>query len=546
MASFQDVKYERLKRRYRGGDDVQSRLDGFTAFCADQIKIRHPEKGLIPLVLRDPQIETAQAYLEHKQNIILKARQIGFTTLTMVFSMWEAIFRDYYSFINLSKREVDAIAALSMADLAWDHIDPRLKERLPRRVTDNQKVISWDNGSYMESHASSNNPARSRTVSRIVLDEYGFMPDAEEAWSAIEPTFDVGGSVIILSTANGMGNDYHSKWMKAYNEHQGGFHPIFYPWNALPERDETWYDQKKLELEEWQLHQEYPSTPEEAFIKSGNPVFNVEKLLAIVPEDPWRGNLVNRDPLTGLDRPDQWRGVSVEHEPERGFLRVYQWPQPYVSYVVGADVAQGYDYGDFSSAHVIRTDTLQVVAHWHGHIDPDLFGMETCRLAAFYNMAFLGTEVNNHGLTTVKAQQRFNYPHLFARVLQTNKFGDVVTSEIGFFTSAVTKPRIIDELAASIRTGALGLWDKQTITELTQYVRDPKGKMMGSPFDDRVMSLAIAHMLLAHALPAQQREEPEPDEWTMAWWSDQATKDVKPAARPIGFHNVRDRSRAFR
>jgi hypothetical protein len=532
VSTFQDVKYERLKRRYRGGDDVESRLAGFESFCADQIKIRHPEKGLIRFVLRDPQVETAQAYLENKQNIILKARQIGFTTLTMVFSMWEAIFRPYYSFINLSKREIDAIAALSMADTAWEHIDPLLKARLPRRVDDNQKVITWDNGSYMESHASSNNPARSRTVSRIVLDEYGFMPDPEEAWSAIEPTFDVGGAVVILSTANGMGNDYHTKWVKAYSGDESSMHPIFYPWSALPERDQAWYDQKAKDLEPWQLHQEYPSTPEEAFIKSGNPVFNTEKLLEIVPQDPWRGNLAGPE--------NQWRGVSVEHEPENGFLRVYQWPQPYTSYVVGCDVAQGLEWGDFSSAHVIRTDTLEVVAHWHGHIDPDLFGLETCRLAAFYNMALLGTEVNNHGLTTVKAQQRFFYPHLFARVLQTNRYGDTPTTEIGFFTSAVTKPRIIDELAATIREKTLGLWDKPTITELTQYVRDPKGKMMGSPFDDRVMSLAIAYMLVPHALGAQAKPETEPDTWTMAWWSNQATAKPTQVEAPIGARNVRE------
>lgn len=531
MAGFQDVKYERLKRKYRGGEDVESRLAGFQAFCAEQIKIRHPEAGLIPFVLREPQIETARAYLENKQNIILKARQIGFTTLTMVFSMWEAVFRPYYSFINLSKREIDAIAALSMAKTAWEHIDPHLIARLPKLLNDNQKALVWDNGSYMESHASSNNPARSRTVSRIVLDEYGFMPDAEEAWSAIEPTFDVGGSVIVLSTANGMGNDYHNKWMKAYQGDGSSMNPIFYPWNALPERDEAWYEQKKKDLEEWQLHQEYPSTPEEAFIKSGNPVFNIEKLLEIQPKPHWRGNLLGPE--------GQWRGVKVEHEPERGFLEVLEWPQPYVSYVVGADVAQGYDYGDFSSAHVIRVDTEQVVATWHGHIDPDLFGLETCRLGAFYNMAMLGTEVNNHGLTTIKAQQRLGYPNLYARTLQTNKYGDTATQEIGFFTSAVTKPRIIDELAAAVRDHTLGLFHRQTITEMTQYVRDEKGKMGGSPFDDRVMSLAITYMLIPHAIKPSDRPEDEPDEWTMAWWSLQATQKDKPARIPIGHHNVR-------
>lgn len=524
MSRFQDVKYERLKRRYADG------LDGFQAFCADQIKIRHPERGLIPFELRPPQIKTAASYLDEKKTIILKARQIGFTTLTMVFSMWECLFRDYHSFINLSRREIDAISALQMADLAWKSIDPDLRERLPRRLDDNQKMIHWDNGSFMESHPSSNNPARSRTVSRIVLDEYAFMPDPEEAWAAIEPTFDVGGSVIILSTANGMGNDYHKKWENAYSNAQGGFNPIFFPWSALPERNQDWYDQKKLEMEEWQLHQEYPTTPEEAFIKSGNPVFNVDILAKIEPKQPWKGDVHAEH--------DQWRGVHVEPD-EYGPLSVYDWPKPYTSYVVGCDVAQGLLHGDFSSAHVIRCDTLEVVAHWHGHCDADQFGLYTARLAAFYNMALLGTEINNHGLTTVKAQQRFMYPNIYARTLQTYRWGDKPTSELGFFTSAVTKPRIIDELVAAVRERQLGLWDKPTISEMLAYQRMDNGSMEGSPFDDRVMSLAITLMLVPFAPPAEMPDDPEPEEWSLQWWSDLATAPEKTPDARIGQHNIR-------
>jgi hypothetical protein len=53
---------------------------------------------------------------------------------------------------------------------------------------------------------------------------------------------------------------------------------MFYPWSATGDRDESWYQSKKESMLSWQLHQEYPSTPEEAFIKSGNPVFDLEAL----------------------------------------------------------------------------------------------------------------------------------------------------------------------------------------------------------------------------------------------------------------------------
>jgi hypothetical protein len=56
---------------------------------------------------------------------------------------------------------------------------------------------------------------------------------------------------------------------------------MFFPWSATEDRDESWYESKKDSMLSWQLAQEYPTTPEEAFIKSGNPVFDLDKLEAM-------------------------------------------------------------------------------------------------------------------------------------------------------------------------------------------------------------------------------------------------------------------------
>ena len=64
-----------------------------------------------------------------------------------------------------------------------------------------------------------------------------------------------------------------------------------------------------------------------------------------------------------------------------GEFAVWEEPNPEHVYVVGADVAEGLAHGDYSSAHVINANTLEVVAHWHGHIEPDLYGDLLPRLA---------------------------------------------------------------------------------------------------------------------------------------------------------------------
>ena len=59
------------------------------------------------------------------------------------------------------------------------------------------------------------------------------------------------------------------------------FDPMFFPWSASEDRDVAWYEGKKDAMLPWQLAQEYPTSPEEAFVRSGNPVFDLDCLEAL-------------------------------------------------------------------------------------------------------------------------------------------------------------------------------------------------------------------------------------------------------------------------
>jgi hypothetical protein len=124
---------------------------------------------------------------------------------------------------------------------------------------------------------SASDPARGESASLVVVDEWAFLPNPEEAWASIEPVADVGGRIIGLSTANGSGNFFHQLWVGSETG-TNRFEPMFFPWSATEDRGESWYQSKKESMLAWQLAQEYPSSPEEAFIKSGNPVFDLDIL----------------------------------------------------------------------------------------------------------------------------------------------------------------------------------------------------------------------------------------------------------------------------
>lgn len=512
-------------------------LEGFDYFCHTFVYIKHPELGRIKFDMFDAQRETVEQWIKNRYSLMLKARQLGFSTLVSVFCLWLAFGYSDRVIIMLSRTERDAIKLLAKAKYAYRFLPEWMKYRGPP-MNATQTKMEFANESYIESLPSASDPARGESVYLAVIDELAYLPNSEEAWSSIEPIADVGGRVIALSTANGEGNLFHKLWVGATTK-TNRFKAMFYPWSANG-RSQEWYEEKKADLPEWQLAQEYPDNPDDAFLKSGRPAFSLDVLRSLKTSSP----IV--------------RGFFAEHRywnfvPEAdGPLRIWDHVRGDGRYVMGADPAQGYEYGDYSSVHVINARDGRVVAHWHGRIDPDLFGSQVLApLGHMYNDALIGVESNNHGLSTLKALQRVRYHPLYMQRSPRYK-KSIPTDILGWRTSQITKPLAIDELNMALREGSLILEDAETIAELRTFVRDDAGKMKGSPFDDRTISLAIANQMLKYVWLKDFEPKREPGPGTMGWmekqlYGDSVYQKIAPRRRlperePIGNHFVRDPS----
>jgi len=526
-----DLLNEKEWRKCRGPDNATTDklLAAFEHFCLEYWFIRHPERGRIKFVLREAQTETAKSWMEHRYTIVLKARQIGFSTLAAAFVFWETFFWADRFIVMLSRTEREASKLLQKTKYGYKMLPGWMKVRGPQLISDNQLKMVFDNESAIESLPSGNDPARGEAVYRVVIDEMAFLANPDEAWASIEPIADVGGRVICLSTANGEGNIFHDLWVGSQTK-TNRFVGIFFPWSA-GERDDAWYEAKKRDLPDWQLAQEYPSDPDEAFIRSGRPVFDLDALRSLELVEPYRGYLAK---LPG-------RGV-YEFREDGGELAVWEFPKLGEVYVVGADVAEGLGHGDYSSAHVLNASTGDVVAHWHGHVDADLFGEETLyAIGYWYNKALVGVESNNHGLTTLKGLQRVGYKNLF-RQRRLGQRNPTVSETLGWRTTTVSKPLAIDELNAGLRDEVIGLLCKTTIAELRTFVREANGKMHGSPYDDRVMSLAISNQMLKYVWLPEYRGSDTPKPNTLGWWEKHIIREKKPERVPIGAFNARSSS----
>ena len=504
-------------RKCRGPENatVDQLTEAFAFFCENYVYIKHPNRGRIQLNLRDAQRETVHAWLGNRNTIVLKARQIGFSTLAAAYAFWLCFFWPDRFIVMLSKTEREAAKLLSKAKYIYKFLPDFIRMSGPELIQNNVLKMSFNNDSVIESLPSANEPARGESVYLAIIDEMAFLPNPEEAWASIEPIADVGGRVICLSTAKGEGNIFFNLWHGSQTG-TNRFRGIFFPWSASG-RDQAWYDAQAAELPIWQLHQEYPSNPEEAFIRSGRPVFDIDALMKFITETPKKG--FNKK-LSDVRN-------SYMFESSGGPLSIWATPQAGARYVIGADVAEGLARGDYSTAHVIDAKSGVVVAHWHGHVDPDKFGEEILyALGFFYNEALIGVESNNHGLTTLTSLNKANYINLY-RQRQLNIRNAEATEKLGWRTTTLSKPLAIDELNANLRDGVLDLKCEYTIAELKTFVRDDNGSTHGSPHDDRVMSLAIANQMLKYVWLPEYSPKTDAPFGTLAYFTSRTRKPEK-------------------
>jgi hypothetical protein len=236
-------------------------------------------------------------------------------------------------------------------------------------------------GGTIKAFPSTERAGRSYTASVIVVDEAAHHPYAAINYAAYKPAIDAGGQLIIVSTANGAGNWFHSMYVGARAD-SNGFRSRFYPWQVRPGRDAAWYQQQQREYQATPglLAQEYPSQDDDAFLLSGNPRFAIESLL--IHRERCRDPL----PARGLKDLSALPG-----------LRVWALPRPGIPSVLYSDPDEGLEGGDCSVSHVVAARTLDHVATLHGTWEPAVFAALSETLARAYTQALWGIERNNHG-----------------------------------------------------------------------------------------------------------------------------------------------------
>jgi hypothetical protein len=435
--------------------------------------------GTMPFRLWPDQGTLADTLQAEDRVIILKARQLGISWLCCALALWTALFRPGQVVLLFSIGEEESKELLRRIKALYERLPPWLRLALPGVRRDNTTEFGFANGSIVRSLPQTQRAGRGYTASLVIADELAHMQWASQLYVAMKPTVDGGGRLVMLSTADGMGNLFHSLWLKAAAK-LNNFTACFLPWWSRPGRDKAWYDRQVAEAEDPALiPQEYPSNPNEAFIASGRVRFHPDWIIRQAPNVRHAG------------RPrDQWpKHLQAIDDIRRGqSLHCYEPPRKGRRYIIGADVAEGLEHGDYDAAIVLDRATREEVCSLHGHWEPDEFADRLRIMAEAYGAPIV-LERNNHGHAVLTAAKKGGFLGYFVHGLDDRR---------GWVTDKKTKPQSIDQLAQALRDGTMILHSQPLLDELQIYRIDDDGKTSAPEgfHDDRVMALAIVNCYL--------------------------------------------------
>jgi len=244
------------------------------------IEDKDAEELIQPFQMWKEQREALESIHTHKWNIILKARQLGFSWLVMHYAAWLLLTSSGKSAIGLSKTEEEAkelvrrlaVILRYMPELvAEKDFEPQGWDGPIFRATALTLTIKFPDGteSVFKGLASSPGAGRSFTVNLLIFDEWAFQQFAREIWQGGFPTINRpnGGKVIGLSTI-----ERGSLFEELFTDPDNGFNKIFIPWYADPRRDSEWYEKTKRALGDL-ITEEYPASIEEALTVPGGAYF---------------------------------------------------------------------------------------------------------------------------------------------------------------------------------------------------------------------------------------------------------------------------------
>lgn len=452
-------------------------------FLNNYAKISHPMHGLIPFRTYDFQKELLRDFSDHRFNVILKARQLGISTITAGYVVWMMLFHRDKNVLVMATKFGVAANLVKKVKAIMRHLPDWL--RISNISVDNRTSFELSNGSQIKASSTSGDAGRSEALSLLVIDEAAHVEGLDELWTGLYPTLSTGGRCIALSTPNGVGNWFHQTYIDAEHE-ENDFFPTMLTWDVHPDRDHSWFEKETRNMSRRQIAQELECN----FNMSGETVIHSEDIEKI------QATAMTPHHRAGFDR-NLW--IWKEYNPEHSYLLV-------------ADVARG-DGKDYSAFHVMDVTDMSQAVEYQGKVELDMYSTFMADIGRQYGNAMIVVENNNVGYSVLTKLEDMGYSNIYYSTKGSHEYLDANAARgasnavPGFTTSMKTRPLIVAKLEEFIRNGVVTIRSTRLLNELKTFVwNNGKPQAMRGYNDDLVMSMAIACWVRDTALVSNQRD----------------------------------------
>lgn len=526
------------------------------------IKIRDKSGKIINLQFNEPQQRLYDIIKEQKLKnkpvriVILKARQLGFSTIAESILFKETTTKFNVNTGIITHQDEATKNLFNMSKLMYECLPQEMK---PAKKASNAQELIFDNdkGTGLKSKircmtAGSQGVGRSYTYDNLHVSELAFWPGNKKTTMTglLQAVPNLPSTIIIIeSTANGF--EYFKEIWDGAVAGENDFIPLFVGWNELKDYQMP-YTGFELTSEEIQLQrdynlsleqltwrrwcirnncsndieqfkQEYPITPEEAFISTGACYFNKEIIMGRI------NKIKNIKPLRKGYFSYSINGNKISDiefiDDDKGYIDIYEEPKEGHPYVLGGDTAgDGSDY--FTGLVIDNSNSKQIAKLRHNKIDEDEYSRQIYCLGTYYNNALVGLE-NNYSTYPTKKLKEYDYPKMYIREVEDN-IPEVIQDKYGFLTTKATRPIILAMLKEIFRDNISYINDLDVLYEGLVFIKNEKGRAEAEQgkHDDLIMGLAITYYIRTQqSFIVKKIEKEEKIELPFALQTDDAESD---------------------
>jgi hypothetical protein len=502
--------------------DVSKYSDDFVGFAALlDILPKDSSKGRIKL--RPTAIQAAFEARRTGRDIVLKPRQIGFTTWELARDVFRfVVHRERVAIVCQSSKDDDQVKDLSAKLTIMFESLEALGLKLPFA---SESVSEWRLGDASlriigagASSAAAQKKGRGVTLDRLHITELAFFEHAQVTLNALFEAVHANGEVTIESTANGAAGVFFERYQAAKAGH-GSYAPHFFAWiehaeYATPLNDnETieprtprekqlvedhggtleqlkWYRAKVEDKGQDLVDQEYPIDEASCWLIAGRMFFDREACVELKAK--------TTDPLAV-----EWRGE----------LWIWEQPKPSREYLVIGDPSEGTG-GDPGGAIVLDRFSGDHVATLHGQFPPGLFADKLAALGWMFNTALVVVERNNHGHAVLLALSRPTEaaPGVPARKAYPRIYRGR-DNKPGWHSNEITRSAALDGLENAVRKGQWRTRDARAVAEMFTFVVKENGKAehANGAHDELVIVMAVGHDVISKPIASGGGKAPAPE-----------------------------------